>query len=97
MHHMPAGPPPTSRIAAALGRAVSVLLRAFGLRRVLPVFAVVLAVAGIAFAVPVVSNVVTSSSEQAALESTAAVAAAGSNAGRSGGSSPAPSTVSDRT
>jgi uncharacterized protein YkwD len=79
VHHMPAGPPPTSRIAAAL-------------RRVLPVFAVVLAVAGIAFAVPVVSTVVTSSSEQAALEATAAARQASSGAGESGGSSSARST-----
>jgi uncharacterized protein YkwD len=85
VHHMPAGPPPTSRIAAALSRV-------FGLRRVLPVFAVVLAVAGIAFAVPVVSDVVTSSSERAALEATAAAGQASSDAGRSGGSSSGGST-----
>ncbi|MGY1635080.1 CAP domain-containing protein [Geodermatophilus sp. SYSU D00742] len=94
---MPAGPPPSSRIAAALGRWVSVLFRASGLRRVLPVFAVVLAVAGIAFAVPVVSNVVTSSSEQAAPASTAAAGRVSSGAGRSGGASSAPSAAQSGT
>jgi uncharacterized protein YkwD len=97
VHHMPAGPPPSSRIAAALGRCVSVLLRALGLRRVLPVFAVVLAVTGIAFAVPVVSNVVTSSSERAALESAAAAGASSSSAGRSDRTSSAPSTSGSDT
>ncbi|MGY1821524.1 CAP domain-containing protein [Geodermatophilus sp. SYSU D00079] len=94
---MPAGPPPTSRIAAALGRAVSVLFRAFGLRRVLPVFAVVLAVAGITFAVPVVSDVVTSSSERAALDAASAEGHASSGAGRSAGSSSARSASGNGT
>jgi uncharacterized protein YkwD len=74
VHHVPAGPPLFARIAATLGR--------LG-RRILPVLAVVAVVGGVALAVPMVSRVVTTASDEVALDG----ASASYGSATSGGSS----------
>ncbi|SFL90769.1 CAP domain-containing protein [Geodermatophilus ruber] len=56
MHHIPAGRPLASRLAAALGRTPRALGRAFRLRRVLPVLIAMSVLAGAALAAPVVTG-----------------------------------------
>ncbi|SDO34555.1 Uncharacterized conserved protein YkwD, contains CAP (CSP/antigen 5/PR1) domain [Geodermatophilus sp. DSM 45219] len=97
MHHMPAGPPLSSRIAAALSRWVR-LLR---LPRLVPLLVVAGAVAVVTLGAPMVSGAVTSFTDPVALESTAtsaapAVAGTGGSSS-SGGPAPAPLTRPDGT
>ncbi|SDY31919.1 Uncharacterized conserved protein YkwD, contains CAP (CSP/antigen 5/PR1) domain [Geodermatophilus africanus] len=83
MHHMPAGPPLSSRIAAALSRWTR-LLR-------LPHLAPLLLVAGVVAAVtvggPMVSGAVTSFTDPVALESSPTAAGSAPETARTGGSS----------
>ena len=83
MHHMPAGPPLSSRIAAALAR----WARLLRLPRLVPLLFVVGAVAVVTVGAPMVSGAVTSFTAPAGLESTATSAGAPVAAGGSGGSS----------
>lgn len=83
MHHMQAGPPLSSRIAAALAR----WARLLRLPRLVPLFLVVGAVAVVTVGAPMVSGAVTSFTEPVALESTSTAAGSIADAVGSGGSS----------
>ncbi|WP_448610182.1 CAP domain-containing protein [Geodermatophilus sp. URMC 60] len=80
---MPAGPPLSYRIAAALSR----WARLLRLARLLPLLFVVGAVATVTVGAPMVSGAVTSFTDPVALESTATPAASGPEAAGPGGSS----------
>jgi Cysteine-rich secretory protein family len=83
VHHLPAGPPLSARIAATLSR----WARLLRLPRVVPVLFVVGAVAVVTVGAPMVSGAVTSFTDPVALESTATPAGAPAAAVGSGGSS----------
>ena len=83
MHHMQAGPPLSSRIAAALAR----WARLLRLPRLVPLFLVVGAVAVVTVGAPMVSGAVTSFTEPVALESTSTASGSTADAVGSGGSS----------
>ena len=83
MHHMPAGPPLSSRIAASLSR----WARLLRLPRLVPLLLVVGAVAVVTVGAPMVSGAVTSFTDPVALESTATSAGAPPATTGSGGSS----------
>jgi uncharacterized protein YkwD len=83
VHHLPAGPPLSSRIAATLSR----WARLLRLPRVVPLLFVVGAVAVVTVGAPMVSGAVTSFTDPVALESTATPAGAPAAAVGSGGSS----------
>ncbi|MGY1641585.1 CAP domain-containing protein [Geodermatophilus sp. SYSU D00703] len=81
MHHVPAGPPLSSRIVASLGRVV---------RRILPLLAVVAVVAGVALAVPYVSRVTTTASDEVALDASSSTYGAATEDGSSADGDDAP-------
>jgi uncharacterized protein YkwD len=83
VHHLPAGPPLSSRIAATLSR----WARLLRLPRVVPLLFVVGAVAVVTVGAPMVSGAVTSFTDPVALESTPTPAGAPAAAVGSGGSS----------
>ena len=83
MHHMPAGPPLSSRIAASLSR----WARLLRLPRLVPLLLVVGAVAVVTVGAPMVSGAVTSFTDPVALESTATSAGAPPATTGTGGSS----------
>jgi uncharacterized protein YkwD len=83
VHHMPAGPPLSSRIAASLSR----WARLLRLPRLVPLLLVVGAVAVVTVGAPVVSGAVTSFTDPVALESTATSAGAPPATTGTGGSS----------
>ena len=83
MHHMPAGPPLSSRIAASLSR----WARLLRLPRLVPLLLVVGAVAVVTVGAPMVSGAVTSFTDPVVLESTATSAGAPPATTGSGGSS----------
>jgi uncharacterized protein YkwD len=83
VHHMPAGPPLSSRIAAALSR----WARLLRLPRLVPLLLVVGAVAVVTVGAPMVSGAVTSFTDPVALESTPTAAGSAPDAVGSGGSS----------
>jgi uncharacterized protein YkwD len=83
VHHLPAGPPLSSRIAAALSR----WARLLRLPRLVPLLLVVGAVAVVTVGAPMVSGAVTSFTAPAGLESTPTAAEAPATAAGSGGSS----------
>jgi len=83
VHHMPAGPPLSSRIAASLSR----WARLLRLPRLVPLLLVVGAVAVVTVGAPMVSGAVTSFTDPVALESTATSAGAPPATTGTGGSS----------
>jgi uncharacterized protein YkwD len=83
VHHMPAGPPPSSHITAALSR----WARLLHLPRLVPLLLVVGAVAVVTVGAPMVSGAVTSFTDPVALESVPTPADAAPGAASSGGSS----------
>ena len=83
MHHMPAGPPLSSRIAASLSR----WARLLRLPRLVPLLLVVGAVAVVTVGAPMVSGAVTSFTDPVALESTATSVGAPPATTGTGGSS----------
>ncbi len=91
MHHMPAGPPLSSRIAAALSR----WARLLRLPRLVPLLLVVGAVAVVTVGAPMVSGAVTSFTDPVALESTPTAARSAPDAVGSGGSSSSGGWVDD--
>jgi uncharacterized protein YkwD len=91
VHHMPAGPPLSSRIAAALSR----WARLLRLPRLVPLLLVVGAVAVVTVGAPMVSGAVTSFTDPVALESTPTAAGSAPDAVGSGGSSSSGGWVDD--
>lgn len=91
MHHMQAGPPLSSRIAAALSR----WARLLRLPRLVPLLLVVGAVAVVTVGAPMVSGAVTSFTDPVALESTPTAAGTAPDAVGSGGSSSSGGSVDD--
>jgi uncharacterized protein YkwD len=83
VHHMPAGPPLSSRIAASLSR----WARLLRLPRLVPLLLVVGAVAVVTVGAPMVSGAVTSFTDPVALESTATSVGAPPATTGTGGSS----------
>jgi uncharacterized protein YkwD len=83
VHHMQAGPPPSSRITAALSR----WARLLHLPRLVPLLLVVGAVAVVTVGAPMVSGAVTSFTDPVALESVPTPADAAPEAASSGGAS----------
>ena len=91
MHHMPAGPPLSSRIAAALAR----WARLLRLPRLVPLLLVVGAVAVVTVGAPMVSGAVTSFTDPVALESIPTPTGTVPDAVGSGGSSSSGGSVDD--